>query len=79
MSSINLNRTSNDNVSTADLKGPVYINYINEKGNPPAQIPIGNVKLSRDALLYISLITCMNLPDDAGSEDHPEVLIGTLH
>ncbi|XP_077139394.1 uncharacterized protein LOC143804811 [Ranitomeya variabilis] len=70
VSNINLNRTTNDKISTADHQGPAYINYINEKGKPPTEIPIGNVKLSRDALLYISLITCMNLPDDIGAEEN---------
>ncbi|CAJ0924600.1 unnamed protein product [Ranitomeya imitator] len=70
VSNINLNRTTNDKISTADHQGPAYINYINEKGKPPTEIPIGNVKLSRDALLYISLITCMNLPDDISTEEN---------
>ncbi|KAM4049681.1 uncharacterized protein ACNLHF_010610 [Anomaloglossus baeobatrachus] len=70
VSNINLNRIPNDKVSTADHQGPAYINFINEKGKQPTEIPIGNVQLSRDALLYISLITCMNLPDDIGAEEN---------
>ncbi|KAE8636770.1 hypothetical protein XENTR_v10003128 [Xenopus tropicalis] len=61
---INVSRNTQDTISTIDLPGPVHITYVNEK-----EIPITRVKLSRDALLYISLITCMNLPDDIESEE----------
>ncbi|OCU02702.1 hypothetical protein XELAEV_18008468mg [Xenopus laevis] len=66
---INVSRNTQDGISTTNLPGPVHITYVTEKEKPISEIPITRVKLSRDALLYISLITCMNLPDDIESEE----------
>ncbi|MEE6507826.1 hypothetical protein FKM82_031121 [Ascaphus truei] len=64
---ISLSRNAHDNISTLDFTGPVHISYISEKEKPVSEIPISKLKLSRDALLYISLITCINVPDiDSG-------------
>ncbi|OCT98880.1 hypothetical protein XELAEV_18011115mg [Xenopus laevis] len=69
IANINASRNTRDNISTINLPGPVHITYVTEKETPVSEIPVTRVKLSRDALLYISLITCMNLPDDIESEE----------
>lgn len=69
VSSVDVSQKAHDKISTIDLQGPAHITYINERVKATSEIPIGEVKLSRDALLYISLITCMNLPDDMHSEE----------
>ncbi|CAH2296717.1 Hypothetical predicted protein [Pelobates cultripes] len=70
VSNIQVSRDSRDNISTIDITGPVHITYVTEKEKTASEIPIRTVKLSRDALLYISLITCINLPDDIDSEEN---------
>ncbi|XP_077319158.1 uncharacterized protein LOC143941090 [Lithobates pipiens] len=67
--SVEVSQKAQDKISTIDLQGPAHITYINERAKAASEMPIGEVKLSRDALLYISLITCLNLPDDMQSEE----------
>ncbi|XP_078533382.1 uncharacterized protein LOC144819301 [Lissotriton helveticus] len=63
-STISVDHNSCDGVLTAEFSGPATIFYI-----PDPKIPRGGedavpkLKLSREALLYISLMTCINLPD----------------
>ncbi|KAJ1210888.1 hypothetical protein NDU88_006250 [Pleurodeles waltl] len=62
-STISLDRNSCDGVLTAEFSGPATIFYIPEPKITRREDPVPKLKLSREALLYISLMACINLPD----------------